>query len=163
MVQVVVDPTYHMADNKTHLRNADTDADMQWDPAAPNHSTMDNFCMSCHDANGATSAESAAIQAFINDGLAAAGKTASASNPFGDTISNRYDKMLRPAVVDVDSQFDTTNNSHHGVKGPALHRPNQVQLAHARLLTRLHLLTTLLQLSGASVPLSMTPLTQSPA
>ena len=109
-----------MADAKTHLRNADTDADMQWDPAAPNHSTMDNFCMSCHDANGATSAGSAAIQAFINDnGLAAAGKTASASNPFGDTISNRYDKMQRPAVVNVDSQFNTTNNSHHGVKGPA--------------------------------------------
>jgi hypothetical protein len=27
-----------MADAKTHLRNADTDAGMQWDPAAPNHS-----------------------------------------------------------------------------------------------------------------------------
>ncbi|NTW98898.1 MAG: hypothetical protein HGB35_03015, partial [Geobacteraceae bacterium] len=38
--------------------------------------------------------------------------------PFGDTISNRYDKMQRPAVVNVDSQFDTGNNSHHAVKGP---------------------------------------------
>ena len=112
---IVVDTTKHMADNKIHLRNADTDADMQWDPAAPNHSTMDNFCMSCHDALGATSTQSAAIRSLM---VPAAGKTASASNPFGDTISNRYDKMQRPAVVDASSQFNTTNNSHHAVKGP---------------------------------------------
>ncbi|MFZ2950155.1 MAG: hypothetical protein WA003_11770, partial [Desulfuromonadaceae bacterium] len=112
---IQVDTTYHMADNKTHLRNADTDADMQWNPAAPNHSTMDNFCMSCHDANGATSAKSTAIRALM---VPAVGKTASARNPFGDTISNRYDKMQRPGVVNVDSQFNTTNNSHHAVKGP---------------------------------------------
>jgi hypothetical protein len=116
---VVVDTGKHMRDAKVHLRNADTDADFQWDPAAPNHSNMDNFCMSCHDANGATSADSQEIQALINaKGIAAAGKTASASNPFGDTISNRYDKMQRPAVVDASSQFNTTNNSHHAVKGP---------------------------------------------
>jgi len=116
---VTTDFTVHMTDAKTHLRNADTDADMQWDPAAPNHSTMDTYCMSCHDANGATSAMSAQIQAYINsNGLTAPGKTASPLNPFGDTISNRYDKMLRPAVVDVDSQFNTANLSHHGVKGP---------------------------------------------
>jgi len=112
--KIVVDRTYHMT-GKTHLRHADTDADMQWDPAAPNHTTMDNFCMSCHDANGATSPQSAGIRALM---IPAAGKTASASNPFGDTISNRYDKMLRPAVVDVDSQFNTANASHHAVKGP---------------------------------------------
>jgi hypothetical protein len=111
---IQVNSTYHMADNKTHLRNADTDADMQWDPATPNFSTMDNFCMSCHDANGATSPQSAAIRALM---VPAAGKTASASNPFGDTISNRYDKMQRPAVVDASSQFNTSNNSHHAVKG----------------------------------------------
>lgn len=113
--KIVVDRTYHMLDDQTHLRHADTDADMQWKPSAPNHTTMDLFCMSCHDANGATSPKSAAIRALM---VAAPGKTASASNPFGDTISNRYDKMLRPAVVDVDTQFNTTNNSHHGVKGP---------------------------------------------
>ena len=45
-------------------------------------------------------------------------KLASPNNPFGDTISNRYDKMQRPAVTDVSDQFNTTNNSHHGVKGP---------------------------------------------
>lgn len=117
--KIQVDITKHMTDAKTHLRHSDTDADLQWDPAAPNHSTMDTFCMSCHDANGAISPMSVKIQAFINaKGINAPGKTASAKNPFGDTISNRYDKMLRPAVVNVSSQFDTTNNSHHGVKGP---------------------------------------------
>ena len=119
--QVTIDTTKHMADAKIHLRNADTDADFAWDPsaAAPDFTGMDNFCMSCHDSNGATSPMSAQIQGFINsNGLAAPGKTASASNPFGDTISNRYDKMQRPAVVDASSQFNTTNNSHHGVKGP---------------------------------------------
>jgi hypothetical protein len=113
--KIVVDPTKHAVDAKTHLRNADSDADMQWDPAAPNHSVMDTYCMSCHDANGATSTQSAAIRAIM---IPAVGKTASAKNPFGDTISNRYDKMQRPAVTNVDNQFDTTNNSHHGVKGP---------------------------------------------
>lgn len=115
---IVLDTTVHMANATTHLRNADTDADFAWNPAAPNHSGMDTYCMSCHDANGATSAGSVAIQAVINaKGLAAAGKTASPSNPFGDTISNRYDKMQRPAVINVDGQFDVTNNSHHAVKG----------------------------------------------
>ena len=117
-VDVVIDAAKHMSDNKTHLRNADTDADFAWDPAAPNHSGMDNFCMSCHDSNGATSPMSTQIQALINaKGIAAQGKVASASNPFGDTISNQYDKMQRPAVVDANSQFNTTNNSHHAVKG----------------------------------------------
>ena len=117
--KIVVDTNKHMRDAKVHLRNVDDDSEFAWDPATPNHSNMDNFCMSCHDNNGATSPMSAQIQAFINDkGLAAPGKTASASNPFGDTISNRYDKMQRPAVVDASSQFNTSNNSHHAVKGP---------------------------------------------
>ena len=115
---VTIDTTKHMSDAKIHLRNADTDADMQWDPASPSFSTLDNFCLSCHDGNGATSAMSAQIQAFINsNGLTAPGKTASASNPFGDTISNQYDKMQRPAVVDAAGQFNPTNNSHHAVLG----------------------------------------------
>jgi len=112
---VVVDASFHMKDAQTHLRNAHDDSDMQWNPAAPNHTTMDNFCMSCHSATGATSPGSLAVQAVI---VPVTGKTASALNPFGDTISNRYDKMQRPAVTNVDNQFDTTNNSHHAVKGP---------------------------------------------
>jgi hypothetical protein len=107
-----VDGTKHMTDNKTHLRNAHTDGDLQWDPAAPDHGVMDTFCMSCHSATGADSPMSVKLQALISTGI-----TASPLNPFGDTISNRYDKMKRPGVVNVDNQFDTANNSHHGVKG----------------------------------------------
>ena len=74
--------------------------------------------MGCHDSDGATSDDSLAIQAIINaKGITAPGKTASPSNPFGDTISNRYDKMQRPAVVDAKDQFDPSNNSHHAVRG----------------------------------------------
>ena len=117
--KIVPDPVYHMADATTHLRNADSDVDMVWNPEVPNHATMDNFCMSCHDAGGATSAGSIAIQALINavGGTYNTGVVASATNPFGDTISNQYDKMLRGRVVNVDEQFNTANYSHHAVKG----------------------------------------------
>jgi len=116
--EVVVDTSKHMADAKTHLRNADSDADMQWDPAAPSFSTLDNFCLACHDSDGATSPVSLSLQAYINTkGINAAGKTASPGNPFGDTISNQYDKLQRPAVVDAKGQFATGNPSHHAVLG----------------------------------------------
>ena len=115
---IVVDINYHMTDAQIHLRNVDNDLPMNWDPANPSFTTMDTFCLSCHDSNGATSAGSQAIQAVINaNGIAAAGKVASATNPFGDTISNQYDKMQRPAVVDAAGQFATGNNSHHAVLG----------------------------------------------
>jgi len=112
---LMVDSTKHMIDNKTHLRNVQDDTqEFVWDPATPNHANMDNFCMTCHSAAGATSAMSMKLQALITP---LTGITASPLNPFGDTISNRYDKMKRPAVTNVDNQFDTGNNSHHGVKG----------------------------------------------
>ncbi len=115
---VAIDKLKHMVDAKTHLRNADDDSEILWDPATPNYTNMDNFCLSCHDANGATSDMSAQIQGYINtNGLNATGKPASPSNPFGDTISNQYDKLQRPAVVDAKGQFATTNNSHHAVLG----------------------------------------------
>jgi hypothetical protein len=118
----IVPSALHMSDNKTHLRdttsNAD-DADFAWDPTAPDHAGMDNFCMSCHDDNGAVSTGSDAIRALINTagGKYNTGIQATASNPFGDTISNRYDKMRRPAVVDAKGQFSTSNPSHHAVRG----------------------------------------------
>ena len=115
---VVVDSSKHMSDNQTHLRNGADDSDMAWNPAQPSFTTLDTFCLGCHNASGAISPMSAQIQAYINaKGIAAAGKTASATNPFGDTISNRYDKMQRPAVVDAAGQFNTGNNSHHAVLG----------------------------------------------
>jgi hypothetical protein len=119
--KITVDTTKHMVDNKIHLRNCNDDTEFAWNPGTPTQAdftAMDNFCMSCHDANGATSTMSTQIQAYINaNNLNAPGRQASATNPFGDTISNRYDKMMRPAVVDVNDQFNTTNNSHHAVKG----------------------------------------------
>ena len=117
---VVVDTTKHMSDGKTYLRDTtlNTDVAFAWDPASPNHSGMDNFCMSCHDSNGAVSPMSTLIQKYLNDNkLVATGKTASPTNPFGDTISNLYDQLERPAVVDAKSQFATTNPSHHAVLG----------------------------------------------
>jgi hypothetical protein len=116
---IVVDPANHMADATVHLRNADTDQPFKWDAAAatPDMTGMDNYCMSCHDADGATSAGSIAIQGVINVIPVGAGRaaTASALNPFGDTISNKYDQLSRGAVVAVKEQFDGGNTSHHGV------------------------------------------------
>jgi hypothetical protein len=113
-----VDKTKHAVDDIVHLRNADSDADILWDPTNPNHTNMDNFCMSCHDANGATSPISVAVQAVINKIPVGAGRAATAAplNPFGDTISNQYDQLSRGAVVAVKEQFDQGNTSHHGVR-----------------------------------------------
>ncbi|MDR3581339.1 MAG: hypothetical protein P4L44_15370 [Oryzomonas sp.] len=115
---IVIDQTKHMVDNMVHLRNVNNDTDMQWNPENPNFTAMDNFCMGCHSATGASSPMSAQIQIIINaNNIVAAGKLASPTNPFGDTISNQYDLMQRPAVVDVASQFNTANPSHHAVMG----------------------------------------------
>ena len=116
---IAVDTKFHMVDNKVHLRDADTDEDIQWNPAEPSFSNIDNFCLSCHDSNGATSPGSLLVQTYLKGkpSIQAVGKTASPSNPFGDTISNQYDKLQRPAVVDAKSQFNTSNPSHHAVLG----------------------------------------------
>ena len=105
---------YHMKDNKIHLRNGNptvfpttnsaNNSEFLWDPANPDHTAMDNFCMSCHNAAGATAAV----------GLVAGNN---ARNPFNDTISNGYDQMSRTYVVAVYEQFDTGNTSHHAVRG----------------------------------------------
>jgi len=108
-----VDFNYHMKDAKIHLRNGNTtlypttnstdNGEFLWDPANPDHSAMDHFCMSCHNANGAPAAV----------GIVS-GNTA--TNPFNDAISNGYDQMSRPAVVAVYDQFDPANASHHAVR-----------------------------------------------
>ena len=113
--EVRLDLNYHMADTKTHLRNGNTTltgnqsaasgAQYIWDPANPNHTAMDQFCMSCHNAAGAP-----AVAA-----LGLPGQTA--TNPFGDTISNGVDQVARPAVVGVFEQLDPSNSSHHAVRG----------------------------------------------
>jgi hypothetical protein len=116
---VVIDSNYHMVDAKVHLRSGNTDItnDVAWDPANPDHTGMDNFCMSCHNAAGA-------VTAFANISSALKGMTpiigalpVSAKNPFGDLLKNAYDGLTRPQVVAVYEQFDTGNVSHHAVRG----------------------------------------------
>ena len=116
---VAIDPAYHMHDATVHLRsgNLAISADVAWDPANPDHTGMDNFCMSCHNAAGA-------VSAFKNVSSALKGMTPisgslplSALNPFGDKLTNAYDQMVRPAVINVYDQFDPTNTSHHAVRG----------------------------------------------
>jgi len=117
---VVLNPTYHMADAKVHLRsgNSAISADFAWDPANPDQTGMDNFCMSCHNGAGAVTAyaniSSALIGAYTNTLIPA---RASAKNPFGDLLKNAYDGLTRPQVVAVYEQFDTGNVAHHAVRG----------------------------------------------
>ena len=112
---VVVDQAYHMVDNKIYLRNgnvgliAGAGAAFAWQPSAPNHTLMDNFCFSCHNAAGAPTA-AAALGGVT-------GYSGTALNPFDDTVSNSYDQVSRVNVVGVYEQFDTGNSSHHAVRG----------------------------------------------
>ncbi|OGU08424.1 MAG: hypothetical protein A2075_00025 [Geobacteraceae bacterium GWC2_58_44] len=117
--KVVIDPAFHMVNDKIYLRNGNValgqDDDKSvggayaWQPSNPDHTLMDQFCFSCHNAAGAPDA--AAAMAGVT------GYTGTALNPFGDTISNSYDQVSRLAVVDAYSQFDTGNSSHHAVRG----------------------------------------------
>src|SRR6185369_14719562 len=74
---IVTDDTKHMKNDKVHLRNADTDADMVW--GGTEHTNMDNFCFSCHDSDGATSAGISAIMTGKDFG-----GPFSPKNPFAD-------------------------------------------------------------------------------
>jgi len=131
---VVIDPAYHMADGKIHLRDGnsnltypessvqhttgpDGSSEFLWDPANPNHAVMDQFCMSCHNNSGA-------VTAYANMSSALHGMTAipsalalSPKNPFGDQLTNAYDQKVRPAVVNVYDQMNPANPSHHAVRG----------------------------------------------
>jgi predicted CxxxxCH...CXXCH cytochrome family protein len=80
---------------------------------ATDHINRDNHCLTCHDANGASA---------VVTGDTAGPNTPDACNPFGDAVSNDYDQFVRmdganECVVNVDDQFNTTNPSHHAVKG----------------------------------------------
>jgi hypothetical protein len=113
---VVVDGAFHMKGDAIYLRNADTDAAFVW--TGSEHTAMDNFCFSCHDTDGATSA---GIKAFMAPGTPSVAKNFgapfSAKNPFADTLTNSYDQVARAGVVDVKTAFTTTNASHHAVSG----------------------------------------------
>jgi hypothetical protein len=103
---IMVDGTFHMADGKIHLRDVDNaSGGFAWD--GTNHTDMDNFCFNCHDANGAS-------DLVTLGGLV---PTATAGNPFGDTLTNGYDQVARARVADVKTAFTTSNASHHAVSG----------------------------------------------
>jgi hypothetical protein len=117
-----------MADNKTHLRNANAtltgnqttatvgaggQSEYAWNPTTPDHTLMDQFCMSCHNGAGAKTA----VAALTGVAQVNPATPRSAINPFGDSISNAYDQAIRPGVVAVFEQFDTGNTSHHAVRG----------------------------------------------
>ena len=135
---VVTDPAYHMMDGKIHLRDGNSNLtypessngnvhtlgadkisyEYAWDPAKPNHQSMDQFCMSCHNNSGA-------VIAYANMSSALHGMTAipgamalSPKNPFGDQLTNAYDQKVRPGVVNVYDQMNPGNSSHHAVRGP---------------------------------------------
>ena len=116
---VILDKNYHMADNKVHLRSGNTaiTPDVVWDPANPDHTGMDNFCMSCHNAAGAVSAYANISSALKGMNPIPGALPVSARNPFGDLLKNAYDGLIRPQVVAVYEQFDTGNVSHHAVRG----------------------------------------------
>jgi hypothetical protein len=113
---VLIDQTYHMADAQVHLRSGNTaiSQNFAWDPANPDHTGMDNFCMSCHGPAGAVTAYANISSALKGAGLPG---TPSAKNPFGDKLTNAYDQKVRPGVVDVYTQMDPSNPSHHAVRG----------------------------------------------
>ena len=103
---ITVDFSYHMKDAKIHLRDVDhAGAGFAWDGI--DHTSMDNFCFSCHDSDGA--ADLTTLHTLI--------PAATASNPFNDTLTNGYDQVARTGVVDVKTAFTTTNASHHAVSG----------------------------------------------
>jgi len=109
---VVIDPNFHVADKKVHLRNADDNSDMAWD--GTNHDVMDAFCFSCHDSNGAQVANGGSNHYFAGVIFPNA---QTPTNPFGDTLTNGYDQVARAGVIDVKTAFTTTNASHHAVSG----------------------------------------------
>jgi hypothetical protein len=74
---------------------------------------MDQYCMSCHNGGGAPDAVAALTGVPDVDPT----RPRTATNPFGDAISNDYDQLSRGAVVNAFSQFDTGNSSHHAVRG----------------------------------------------
>ena len=123
---VVVDSTVHMKTRMVYLRDCNTALNQSksdgtgftWDPQNPNHTAMDQFCMSCHNASGAATAFNNLSTGGIKRIATPAGKAFSALNPFGDKIQNNYDGLSRGAVVAVYDQFNPSNTSHHAVRQP---------------------------------------------
>jgi hypothetical protein len=130
--------TVYHSDGNVDLKNADdavtayTDDNavyVGWSTLAPE--ARSDFCLSCHDADGAT-----IITARTDPDPDA---TTNALDPFNDGVTNHHEPegfdgtsaphsryrpfgqigYPDPGVVDVKSQFDPGNVSHHAVLGPA--------------------------------------------
>jgi hypothetical protein len=120
------DSTYHQKDG-VQLKDVDNnDVGMgngpvydDWSGLTP--SQRSDFCLSCHDANGATNIST---RTDLDPDA-----TTNALNPFNDSLTNAHEPdgldgatpapHLRPRVLDVEAQFNTSNVSHHAALGPA--------------------------------------------
>jgi hypothetical protein len=140
------DATYHK-NGLVELKDVDTGVALSDDWASVTAITRSDFCLSCHDANGAqiiasrTDPDPEATTDFLNpfndlvtnahepDGLDSSPDTAAPhwrgwcqASPTvrcsNDVECSGADICL-PTVVDVASQFDTNNASHHAVLGEA--------------------------------------------
>ncbi len=112
------DATYHQV-NGVQLKNADTGAALA-DWAGLTAAQRSQFCLSCHDTDGAT------IVAGRSDPDPDA--TTDPLNPFNDGLTNAHEPdgfdgspapHSRGRVLDVNAQFNTLNTSHHAVLGAA--------------------------------------------
>jgi hypothetical protein len=112
------DDAYHKKDG-VQLKDVDTGT-VYADWASLTAAQRSDFCLSCHDTDGAI------IIASRTDPDPDA--TTNALNPFNDGLTNSHEpdgfdgtpaSHSRGSVVDVTSQFATGNTSHHAVLGAA--------------------------------------------
>jgi predicted CXXCH cytochrome family protein len=118
------DSTYHQKDG-VQLKNTDSGAALaDWPTLTA--AQRSGFCLSCHDSDGAT---------IITTGRTDPDPdaTTNALNPFKDGLTNDHEPdgldgttapHARAQVLDVETQFDTLNTSHHAVLGAAYGDPN---------------------------------------
>jgi hypothetical protein len=92
--------------DSTTCNTAGTDHYVFWNTSGTySWAGLDNHCFSCHDTAGAA-------------GTGGWSGSADDKVPFNDSpMTNTYDQIERTRVVDVDTQFNTGNYSHHAVKG----------------------------------------------
>jgi predicted CxxxxCH...CXXCH cytochrome family protein len=112
-------------DRFVNLRNVDNYAGATYDFSKYQldetmRDDLDSFCLGCHDFDGASDI----TVNSTDDGLDTGGSVTRNLTPFNtnDNLANGRDigdisAGTRTRVIDVDSQYDTANPSHHAVKG----------------------------------------------
>jgi predicted CXXCH cytochrome family protein len=112
------DDNFHQKDG-VQLKDVDTGAALA-DWSGLTASARTDFCLSCHDGDGATG-----VTGRTDPDPDA---TTNALNPFNDGLTNAHEPdgfdgtpapHARPRVIDVAAQFDPLNTSHHAVLGAA--------------------------------------------